>query len=591
MGCAALHLSCIRRWIAAPLYIFLGGVLLAQSSRAADDGADQVERRIPGVAVEPPQAMPIINPDAVPPPPADAPRESIPIPDRWRLVEALGVHARWYDPYNQNTLKADRPLWDDWFVNLSLISDTVIEPRRFPVPVSPASSRQPGALDVFGGRNQDVFNQNLILGLVLYQGDTTFKPPEYEFRFTPVVNYNRVSVDEDRVLSIDPSRGRSRNDHHIGIQELFVDKHLRNVSDRYDFDSLRVGIQPFNVDFRGFLFQDEPFGVRLFGTRANNLYQYNLAWFRRIEKDTNSGLNDLGQSLRKDDVFIANLYRQDFPVTGFTSQGAIIYNRNREDHPFYDNNGFLVRPASLGTERPRTYDVTYLGYNGDGHVGWLNITASTYAALGREKPGLFVDQPSNIRAWFAAAEASRDFDWLRLRVSALYGSGDDNPYDHTSKGFEAILENPIFAGADTSFWIRQPVPNIGGGGVSLSGRNGILNSLRASKDQGQSNFTNPGIALLGVGADFDVLPELRVSANLNHLAFADTRVLQVARAQANIDKDIGWDASLSLIYRPLMSQNIILRLSGAVLLPGTGFKQLYGDDKSYSILGNVILAY
>jgi len=135
------------------------------------------------------------------------------------------------------------------------------------------------------------------------------------------------------------------------------------------------------------------------------------------------------------------------------------------------------------------------------------------------------------------------------------------------------------------------VPNIGGGGVSLSGRNGILNSLRASKDQGQSNFTNPGIALLGVGADFDVLPELRVSANLNHLAFADTRVLQVARAQANIDKDIGWDASLSLIYRPLMSQNIILRLSGAVLLPGTGFKQLYGDDKSYSILGNVILAY
>ena len=28
------------------------------------------------------------------------------------------------------------------------------------------------------------------------------------------------------------------------VQELFVDKHLRDVSPRYDFDSIRVGIQP-----------------------------------------------------------------------------------------------------------------------------------------------------------------------------------------------------------------------------------------------------------------------------------------------------------------------------------------------------------
>ena len=79
----------------------------------------------------------------------------------------------------------------------------------------------------------------------------------------------------------------------MGVQELFADVHLRNVSTRYDFDSLRVGIQPFISDFRGFLFQDVPFGVRLFGTRDNNQWQYNLGWFRRLEKDTNSGLNDV----------------------------------------------------------------------------------------------------------------------------------------------------------------------------------------------------------------------------------------------------------------------------------------------------------
>ncbi len=104
------------------------------------------------------------------------------------------------------------------------------------------------------------------------------------------------------------------------MQEAFIDYHIRNVSDRYDFDSVRVGIQPFSTDFRGFLFQDNQLGVRLFGNRDNNRYQYNLAWFRRIEKDTNSGLNDLGEDLRDDDIFVANLYRQDFPVLGMTSQ-------------------------------------------------------------------------------------------------------------------------------------------------------------------------------------------------------------------------------------------------------------------------------
>ena len=49
----------------------------------------------------------------------------------------------------------------------------------------------------------------------------------------------------------------------LGLQEAFVDYHIRNVSERYDFDSVRVGIQPFSTDFRGFLFQDNQLGVRL----------------------------------------------------------------------------------------------------------------------------------------------------------------------------------------------------------------------------------------------------------------------------------------------------------------------------------------
>lgn len=562
----------------------------------------EAERRRPGAEREPDrpapkQEDPNRNTDLRPIPISNPnlPHPLVPVPDRYRIVEAIGVNERWFDPYNQNTLKGDRPILGtkDWFFSMNLISDTVYEDRRLPTPVSPTTSRSPGALDVFGGRDQTIFSETLIAGFVLYKGDTAFKPPDHEFRLTLAYNYNRVEVEEDGVLDIDPRQGNIRGDSHLGIQELFWDKHIRNVSDRYDFDSIRVGIQPFNADFRGFMFQDQQFGVRLFGNRDNNFLQYNLAWFRRVEKDLNSGLNDTGESLRNDDVYIANVYKQDFPVIGHTSQATIIYNRNREgdEDAFTDTNGFRARPAPLGNGRPRNYDVTYLGYNGDGHLGRVNLTTSYYYATGHEERNALFNDKTRIDAYFVAAEASMDFDWVRLRLSGLYASGDKDPFDDRSQGFDAIFENPQFAGADTSFWIRQPVANIGGGGVALSGRNGVLNSLRTSKEQGQSNFLNPGTTLLGVGADFDLTPEWRVSANANKLGFANTSSLEVYRQLGTIDKDIGWDLSVSGIYRPFFSQNVVFRLSAAALVPGDGFEELYGDRTSYSYLANLLLTY
>lgn len=530
----------------------------------------------------------------IPRPTAEQYVELVPIPDRWRIVDSLdpqGYPNRWWDPYNQNTIKGDKPIHGDWFFNVTAISDTVVELREVPTPVGVQSTDNPGQLDVLGRTEQALFNENLAVELVYYQGDTVFRPPDWEFRFTPVFNYNYTELEEVTGVNADPNDGITRHDNHVGIQAAFVDKHLRNVSDRYDFDSLRVGIQPFSSDFRGFLFQDAPFGVRLFGTRANNRFQYNLAWFRRMEKDTNSGLNDAGEALRDDDVFVANLYWQDMPKLGFFSQATVLYNRNRDDEFFYDNNDFIQRPASLGQERMRDYDAYYLGYNGDGHFGRLNLTVSAYAALGEEKGAVFTGEDSDIEAFFLAAEPGIDFDWVRLRGSFLYASGDDDPFDDKSQGFSAIFENPQFAGADTSYWIRQGVPLIGGGRVALSQRNAVLPDLRASKEHGQSNFTNPGLWLAGGGVDLDLLPELRLSFNANYLAFAETEVLEVARAQANVDEEIGLDLSAALIWRPFMSQNVVARLSYAQLLSGQGYRDLYGDDDPYSMLLNVILTF
>ena len=516
------------------------------------------------------------------------------VPDRWRIVNSIGYVEKLSNPYaGNNVLKGDRPAFgEDWFFSLNIISDSTFEDRNVPTPVAPATTPDSGTLDVFGAQDQSVFVQNFIVETVLYKGETVFKPPDYEIRFLPVFNLNNVSVDQVGVLRADSTAGLSRRDNFVGIQGLFLDKHLRNVSDRYDFDSVRIGIQPITADFRGFLFQDSPVGIRLFGTRDNNRWQYNLGVFRRIEKDTNSGLNDISSDLRDDDVFLFNLYRQDFPVLGFTSQVVLAHNRNSEIEPsFIDTNGFLNRPAAIGVQMNRDYEVTYLGFNGDGHIGRWNLTASTYWAFGKETPSTFASQENDISAAFAAAELSRDFDWLRLRATLVYGSGDDDPYDDKSTGFDAIFENPLIAGADTSYWIRQAVPLIGGGRVTLSAQNGLLNSMRPSKAHGQSNFSNPGIALAGLGIDMEVTPKLRASINLNQLWFAETAVLEAARNQSNIDKNIGQDLSLSLTYRPLTSQNIILRVAGAALIPGDGYKQLFGDDIGYSVLANLILAY
>ena len=98
------------------------------------------------------------------------------------------------------------------------------------------------------------------------------------------------------------------------------------------------------------------------------------------------------------------------------------------------------------------------------------------------------------------------------------------------------------------------------------------------------------------GADtsrLDLTPQSRLSGNLNEWWFDRTAVLEAARNQADIGRRIGTDLSVAWTWRPFFTQNIVLRVSGAALLPGGGFKDLYGDRHSsyYSLLGNLIVTY
>ena len=134
------------------------------------------------------------------------------------------------------------------------------------------------------------------------------------------------------------------------------------------------------------------------------------------------------------------------------------------------------------------------------------------------------------------------------------------------------------------------MPLIGGGRVALSGRNGVLASLRSSKEEGQSNFTNPGHPARGPRRRHRRAADLRVSLNANTLWFDDTAVLEVARNQGPIDKQIGYDVSASLTWRPMMSQNIVLRASYATLLAGDGFEALFPDEDPGYFLLNAIFS-
>ena len=90
-----------------------------EASTIAD--APGLERRRPqGEPLEP--RLPVIDPAQVPPPSPWVRRETLPVPDRWRIVKSLGLlpYNRW-DPYHPNVIKGDLPvlqeeLGRDWFL-------------------------------------------------------------------------------------------------------------------------------------------------------------------------------------------------------------------------------------------------------------------------------------------------------------------------------------------------------------------------------------------------------------------------------------------------------------------------------------------
>jgi hypothetical protein len=538
----------------------------------------------PGAALPPQQPLP----------PAD--QIFHPFPDRWLISmpdwdrygiggEHPYVKGRLWDPFDRNKLKGDVPVFGQrTFFILTGISDTFFDGRRLPTP-SDVSTARPGSGDFFGQGNQAFVDQVFLFSFDLFHGDTSFRPVDWRIRVTPAISLNYLDVREQGIVNIDVRAGTTRLDSHFGLQEAFAEVKLHDLSSNYDFVSLRAGIQGFNSDFRGFIFVEEQPAIRLFGNYGSNRWQYNLAYFNFLEKNTNSGLNSF--ALRNQQVIIANAYRQDFLFQGYTAQLSVHYNIDQATVHF-DDNGFLVRPAPIGAVvsnnmvQPHSIHAVYLGWTGDGHIGPVNLTHAFYQAFGNDSLNAIAARPVTINAQMAALELSKDFDWVRFKTSVFYASGSGDPRRGRARGFDAIEDFPEFAGGIFSLWNREGI-RLTGAGVTLTPPNSLLPSLRSNKDEGQANFVNPGILLINAGSNLELTPKLRAFVNVNYLKFERTEPLELLLFQAPIRHSIGWDSSLGVRYRPPLTENISITAGAAALVPGQGLRDIFGSRTLYSL--------
>jgi len=534
----------------------------------------------------------------------------LPLPDRWRIgvpgnyIQNVRGKGGFWDPYNQNILKGDYPIYEDeFFFVVTAISDTLLEYRKLPIP-SGMSTARPNSVDFFGQGDQYLFVQNVVLSFELFEGDAAYKPRDFELRITPVFQFNYVDLEELNGVDPDVREGTSRSDSWIGMQEAFIEKHLSDLSTNYDFWSMRVGIQGFSSDFRGFMFADNNLGVRLFGNANSNRINWNLAYFHQLEKDTNSGLNSY--TFRDQDIFIANVYFQDClayfrpksmndMLFGYTTQFSFHANFDHGDggEIQLDDNGRIVRPAPIGTvqtDNDNEIQAYYLGWAGDGHIGRLNLSHQFYWALGKESFNPIAGREVDINAQFFAIEASIDQDWIRYRAAFAYASGDDDLEDGKATGFDSIFDNPQFFGGGNTFFVRQQIPLVDTG-LNLFQRNSFLPDLRTSKEQGQANFVNPGLLVFNVGADIEVTPKTRVLLNASYIMLDNSDTLKVLLHDNKLGNSLGIDYSIGFQYRPFLNQNAIFTGGFSAFQPLGGYKDIFQTDMQYSIFLGMTWTY
>ena len=472
-----------------------------------DEPLARPSRRRPGQ----PKPTPSLDDRPAPPePPLDpaAQLQRVSERQRWRLVEAVGVNEHWWDPYHQNTLKGDRPLVGGWFLRLDGISDTRVV--HTPDATSLASL--------------------LAVGGSFLHGDTAFQAPDVRLTGLALV---------------DPLAGA------VGLRTGFIDLRLRIQSARYDFDGLRIGLQPIKSDHRGLVYRDQQPSVRLYGRRANNRLQYALLAGRRLPVRTDVPTIDPQHLELADTLGMATLTVQDVARPGLDVLGGALWVHGSPAHP---------------------RDLAYATLGADGHLGRLNLTGAATLLVGEDS------RYGDVLAGEVVLEPSVDLDWMRLRGSFLRASGDARPGDGQARGFDAVREQADLAGSLNSAWVQATLTDPSG--LSVGRTQGWL--LAPRTDAMDIGLEGPGLQLAGVGVDAVLVPTLRAHIDVNHL-----QVVEPTPA----GRRLGTDLSAGLTWRPWFNDVVSLRAGGGVVRGGPALHPWTGHDHLAVAQSQLLLRY
>lgn len=480
--------------------------------------------------------------------------------NRWRLLEPLGIGERarspLYDPYAPNLIKGDYPLFGDKiFFAATGVLDSFGEVKR--------------NLDYFsGGRFRNIpYHEHNLLGqltavafLEIFQGDTVFAPKDWALRVAPIMRFRCGDL--------------NATDHGCGeyftLQEAFGELKLFEIGETFDATSGRLGIQAFNSDFFGLIYNDAQPGFRVFSELAKNQYKVNIAAFDRLNKEKLSALNELDKR-REHQVVVASLQWDDFVIPGFNILPNFVFN--------HDN--------APGVAAGGTLNAYYLGIATNGHIDRFNLASAFYYVTGRTANNTPNARSQEISAGMAFAQAAYPIEYFTPRLAVAWASGDGNRLDNKAGGFDSVFDNTAFGGGQFSYLFGEKVQL---GATTVLRGNSVFPSLRGAN--ATSQFVNPGALAINSGIDIALTPKTLFEANYNYVRFDDTSSLAPAAGGRNPSNEVGHEINAGLTWRPFLNEQVIVFAGGGVFFPGRGIKDTFGnDDLVYKAVLRVILTF